>query len=96
MTRDGVDSFLRTLIKKTWTLNPLDPRTVGALNNTTRLLLESRGWIQKTPLQIIQAQVVKQEIDWKRIFEEMSEADRLVVARFIQRLEKSETQSSPS
>jgi hypothetical protein len=34
----------------------LDPRTVGALNNTTRLLLESRGWIQKTPLQVLQAQ----------------------------------------
>jgi len=97
LTREGLDAFLRVLIKKTWTKNPLDPRTVGALNNTTRLLLESRGWIQKTPLQIIQTQaLVKQEVDWRKIFEGMTEEDRAAVIRFIQRLETSESQPSPS
>jgi hypothetical protein len=55
-SREGVDEFLCNLIKQTYSENVLDPRTVGALNNTTRLLLESRGWVQKTPLQILQAQ----------------------------------------
>jgi hypothetical protein len=55
-SREGIDVFLCTLIEHTWRENTLDPRTVGALNNTTRLLLESRGWVQKTPLQILQTQ----------------------------------------
>jgi len=87
-TREGLDVFLCTLIEKAWTNNPLDPRTVGSINNTTRLLLESRGWIQKTPLQIIQAQtVIKTEADWQKVFEQTPEEERLVVAKFIKRLE---------
>lgn len=55
--------MLCRLIEHAWTENVLDPRTIGALNNTTRLLLESRGWIQKTPLQIIgQANTQRDEI----------------------------------
>jgi hypothetical protein len=61
---------------------------VGSINNSTRLLLESRGWIQKTPLQIIQAQtVIKTEADWQKVFEQTPEEERLVVAKFIKRLE---------
>jgi hypothetical protein len=86
-SREGLDTFLCTLIEKTWRMNPLDPRTVGAINNTTKILLESRGWIQKTPLQIIQTNVVKSEIDWKKVYQETPEGERLVVARFIKRLE---------
>ena len=96
-SREGLDAFLCTLIEKTWRGNPLDPRTVGAINNTTRILLESRGWIQKTPLQIIQAQtIIKTEMDWKKLFEETPEEDRLVVARFIKRLANREVSPSPN
>lgn len=96
-TREGLDKFLCDLIENAWRKNPLDPRTVGAINNTTRLLLESRGWIQKTPLQIIQAQtVVKSDHDWKKLFEETPEEDRLVVARFIKRLAEREVSPSTS
>lgn len=40
----GLDRFLCQLIEETWRNNVLDPRTIGALNNSVRLLLDLRGW----------------------------------------------------
>ncbi len=45
-TAKGIDRFLSQLIETTWKSNVLDPRTVGCLNNTVKLLLELRGWTE--------------------------------------------------
>jgi len=42
----GLDKFLCRLIEETWRGNVLDPRTVGTLNNSLRLLLDLRGWTE--------------------------------------------------
>jgi hypothetical protein len=91
-SREGLDAFLCTLIEKAWTNNPLDPRTVGSINNTTRLLLESRGWIQKTPLNIIQAQTVV-KLDAQKLVNQMTPEEQEVVSRAIARIE---SEASPS
>jgi len=41
----GLDRLLRQMIESIWRENVLDARTVGALNNTIRLLLDLRGWM---------------------------------------------------
>lgn len=41
----GLDRLLRNMIAIIWRENVLDARTVGALNNTIRLLLDLRGWV---------------------------------------------------
>ena len=45
----GIDALLCRLVEKTWRGSVLDPRTVGALNNTIKLLLELRGWMKIDP-----------------------------------------------
>jgi len=56
-TRENLDRLIQDTIKGAWT-GQLGTRQASAINGSVRLLLESRGWIQRTPLQIIQAQAV--------------------------------------
>ena len=44
-TRVGLDRFLRHMLKSGWCQNPLDARTIGALNGTMKLLLQLRKWL---------------------------------------------------
>lgn len=56
-SQENVDRFIRDAIKETWT-GQLGTRQTNSINGLIRLLLESRGWIQKTPLPLIQAHAV--------------------------------------
>jgi len=63
----------------------------GIIRNQLQILIPRPG------IQIIQTQtVVKSEQDWKKLFEETPEEDRLVVARFIKRLAECEVSPSSS
>ncbi len=90
-TRDDARAFHRNYIKTVWTENPMDSRAAGSLNMALRLLYELEGWIQKAPLQIIQAQtVVKFNVEeLKQKLDAFSQEEQRVLARAIAKLEAS-------
>lgn len=57
-SRENVDRFLQDTIRETWT-GRLGTRQASSINGSVRLLLELRGWTQKTPFQVIQAKAVR-------------------------------------
>jgi hypothetical protein len=96
-SKEDLEAFMLYTAEEYAKQNPHDTRSQGALNNTVRIYAELKGWIQKTPINIIQAQtVVKNETDWKKLFEQTPTEERLVVARFIKRLADSENSPSQS
>lgn len=40
----GLEKLLRHMIEKTWCENVLDPRTIGAINNSIKILIALRNW----------------------------------------------------
>ena len=54
-SNDNLDLFIQDVIKATW-MNKLDTRSASALNGSIRLLMEKRGLIQKSALNITQSQ----------------------------------------
>ena len=89
-SRETVDQFLIDTLKMTWT-GKLGTRQASAINGTTRLLMESRGYIQKTSLNIIQAQtVVKFNLEeLKQKLDTFTEEEQLLLSRAIAKLEAS-------
>lgn len=88
--RLGLDGFLVHAIETFWKNNPLDPRAMSTLNGTIRLLVEARGWIQRTPLQIIQATNVQPaKFDFEKIIQATPIEERPIAIKLLARIEDS-------
>ena len=89
-TKELVERFLVDTLRMTWT-SKLGTRQASAINGTTRLLMESRGYIQKSNLTVIQAQtVVKFNLEeLKQKLDTFSEEEQLLLSRAIAKLEAS-------
>jgi len=93
-TVDEIKQFNRTLADMVFS-RQLGHHDIQALNGIIRNQLQIL--IPRPGIQIIQTQtVVTSEQDWKKLFEETPEEDRLVVARFIKRLAEREVSPSSS
>ena len=85
-SRENVDRFLQDVIKGAYT-GLLGTRQASSINGSLRLLLEFRGWIQRTPLQVVQAQTVVKG-NAKKWLDQLNEDEQEILARAIRRLEK--------
>jgi hypothetical protein len=77
----------------------VDGRTLGAINgilaNQIHILIPHPGVTQN--VQVIQSQTTLNSVqNWKKLFEQTPEEERLVVARFIKRLAECEVSPSTS
>lgn len=64
----------------------------GVVRNQLQILIPRPGVTQTVNVQT----VVKTEANWRKLFEETPEEERLVVARFIKRLAERESSPNPS
>lgn len=93
-SKEAVERFLIDALKLTWT-GKLGTRQASAINGTTRLLMEARGYIQKASLNIIQAQsVMKIDLEkLQKIIDKLNEDEQLVISRAIAKLAELEAGS---
>jgi len=87
----NVDRFLQDVIKGTYT-GRLGTRQASALNGSIRLLMELHGWIQKTPLQIVQPQKAA-KADIEKLRKVLRPDEQVLFARAIKRLESKRTEA---